>query len=296
MQNYIYSDLALECDKTQASLNEKSAEISESDLGIAKLLSLKIDTEELSQKYQRPKGTYVTLSSDKIWLMSESELEAIAEITGCEISNMISALVPSKKKQDIAALVVGLGNSDITPDAIGPLTVSHLTVTRHLTAIDPTLFSKTEKCTVSAFIPGVLAQTGIETLELIRGAVQNVSPDVVIAVDALAARSCERLASTVQISDVGINPGSGIGNMRKAITKKTLGVPVIAIGVPTVVDSATLVYDALRKAGINEISQELCDVLENGKNFFVSPKDCDLISNTVGVLLARSLDRAFSLN
>ena len=146
---------------------------------------------------------------------------------------------------------------------------------------------------LSAGAPGVLGQTGIETSELLRGAVQYVRPDVVIAVDALAARGCARLASTVQIADVGIEPGSGVGNHRTAVAHTTLGVPVISVGVPTVVNSATLVYDALQAAGIKNRDESLKKVLETGKSFFVSPKECDLICDRVSSLLADAIDIAF---
>jgi GPR endopeptidase len=158
----------------------------------------------------------------------------------------------------ITHLVVGLGNSEITPDAIGPFSVRKLNVTRHLRGIDEKLYDTIGRCEISALFPGVLGQTGIETVELIRGAAENAHPDVVLVIDALAARSCDRLAATVQLSDSGINPGSGIGNHRKAICRETVGVPVIALGVPTVVNSATLVYDALHKAGIDGVFAGHC--------------------------------------
>ena len=129
-----------------------------------------------------------------------------------------------------------------------------------------------------------------------RGAIGYVRPDVVLIIDALAARSCERLSSTVQISDAGISPGSGVGNHRAAITRETVGVPVIAVGVPTVVDSATLVYDALREAGIEEIREPLRKVLENGKSFFVSPKESDVITEQVSQVLADAIAMAFTGN
>jgi spore protease len=129
--------------------------------------------------------------------------------------------------------------------------------------------------------------------ELLRGAVECVRPDVVLVIDALAARSCERLSRTVQLSDVGIAPGSGVGNHRCAITHETLGVPVIALGVPTVVNSATLVYDALHEAGIEEADGALQRVLETGKSFFVSPKESDVITKEFSTLLADAVSRAF---
>ena len=133
-----------------------------------------------------------------------------------------------------------------------------------------------------------------DALELLRGVVDCVKPNLILAVDALAARSCARLASTVQISDAGISPGSGVGNHRAPLTKETLGAPVIAMGVPTVVNSATLVYDALRQAGIEEIGESLQSVLESGKSFFVSPKDSDVITEEVARLLADAIREAFT--
>ena len=176
----------------------------------------------------------------------------------------------------LSVLVAGLGNAGLTADAIGPLTVEGLHVTRHLMDADQALYRSLGCSALSAIAPGVLGQTGVETLELLRGAVRAVKPDVVILIDALAARSCDRMAATVQISDVGISPGSGVGNRRAPIDRETLGVPVISIGVPTVVQSATLVWDALQSAGIQEIDERLEHVLKSGVNFFVSPKESDV--------------------
>ena len=295
MKDLIYSDLALESATIEESRSETSREIKEFDFGFAKLSELVINDKLLSQKHQRPIGRYLTISTEQIWLMSEVAHNALSSLIGNELSKMICELVPDKQKRTLSVLVVGLGNSDITSDAIGPQTVSRLTVTSHIEKIDPHLFSKLEKCKVSAFVPGVLAQTGIETLDLIQGVVLNSTPDVVIVIDALAARSCQRLGRTIQISDTGISPGSGIGNNRKRINRDSLGVPVIAIGVPTVVDSATLVYDALENAGIDDVPKKLLDVLDNSRSFFVTPKECDIICDSVAILLSNALDIAFSL-
>ena len=151
------------------------------------------------------------------------------------------------------------------------------------------------RCQLSALAPGVLGQTGMEAADLIRGAVDAVHPDVVLAIDALAARSTERLASTFQLSDTGISPGSGIGNRRRAIDRASIGVPVISLGIPTVVDSATLIGDALRKAGIEDMDDRLRAVLENRRQFFVSPKESDLITAQTAILLTSAIEEAFSL-
>ena len=213
-----------------------------------------------------------------------------------EIRRFTRALSGKEINNDFCILVAGLGNLDITADSVGPLTAKKITVTRHLRNMAPQIYEDLGVCEISAFLPGVLGQTGIETLELIRGAVENSEPDIVIAVDALAARSCERLATTVQLSDSGINPGSGIGNLRKAISYETLGVPVISLGVPTVVDSSTLVYEALMKAGIDDVGEDLRSVLENGKSFFVTPKESDVISDGISTILAESITRAFTVS
>jgi spore protease len=136
----------------------------------------------------------------------------------------------------------------------------------------------------------------MEALDLIRGAVRAVRPNVVLAVDALAARSTSRLAATVQLSDTGISPGSGIGNRRRAINRESVGVPVISLGIPTVVDSATLVYDALQRAGIRDVDAPLREVLENQRHFFVSPKESDLITAQTAALLSEAIELAFSLD
>ena len=219
----------------------------------------------------------------------------ICDLIGRKIVDMAAETTGKKIDKKFCVLVAGLGNSDITADAIGPLTIKNLTVTRHLREMEPKIYSSLGFCEIAALSPGVLGQTGIETVELIRGAVQNCTPDIVIVIDALAARSCERLAATVQISDAGIRPGSGIGNMRMAINTETLGVPVISVGIPTVVNSSTLVYEALNRAGIKEYSQELQEVLENGRSFFVTPKESDIITKQLSLLLSDALSMAFTV-
>ncbi len=292
MNNRIHSDLALESSYALRKNITEAGEYSEAEKNGIKICRLDISSPALAKKYGRECGRYITAMCGKIWLFSEEELNNASEVLGNELRETIHNISNAKITEDFSVLVAGLGNAEITPDAIGPKVLSRLTVTRHITQISRDIFNKIGQCSVSAIAPGVLAQTGIETLELIKGAVDSTSPDVIIAVDALAARSCERLASTVQISDCGINPGSGIGNLRMAINEENLGVPVIAIGVPTVVDSATLVYDALERAGIEGVDSKLKDVLDNEKSFFVSPKESDVIVDSVSMMLARAIDLA----
>ena len=234
----------------------------------------------------RPVGTYLTLHTGKVWLMEKDEQRAAAEtIADCLVS-LIRKGCPAKGP----VLAVGLGNPCLAADAVGPFTVREITVTRHLKDAMPALFDALGGLSVAALSPGVIGQTGIETAELVLGAVRTVRPSLVIAVDALAARGTDRLVSTVQLSDTGISPGSGVGNHRAAIDRKILGVPVIAIGVPTVIDANTLVLDALEKAGASDAVPE--NLFSYGDNFFVSLKECDAAVSAVSSLLAEAIDLA----
>lgn len=240
---------------------------------------------------------YVTLSCGRLTTRAARELDELADVVCDELVSMTEALLGRSPHGGMRVLAVGLGNADMTADAIGPGTVRRLTATRHLRGYDGEMYRALGCCELSAVAPGVLGQTGIEALELVKGAVAHVKPHLVVAVDALAARSCDRLASTIQLSDGGIGPGSGVGNHRRALDRETLGCPVVALGVPTVVDSATLVYDALGQAGIHDdhMGDELKKVLENGRSFVVSPRDSDRITELTCVLLAKAIDRAFGV-
>lgn len=255
---------------------------------------VRITSEAAAGRLDKPMGSYVTVDCGRITSLVDADLSLLASLLSEELLSMTKHATGKRPDADFSVFVVGLGNAELTADAIGPQTVGQLTATRHLREYEEPLYRRLGCSALSALAPGVLGQTGIETLELIRGAVEHVRPDVVVVIDALAARSCERLASTVQLSDVGITPGSGVANHRSPITRKTVGVPVIAIGIPTVVNSATLVYDALRQAGIEKIDHALEQVLQSGKSFFVSPKESDVITHRVSMLLADAIGLAFT--
>ena len=186
----------------------------------------------------KPIGTYSTIRLDPLIQRKEDAFSRACTI----FSRHLRGLLPKTAKE---ILVAGIGNPSITPDAIGPLAVQHVMVTRHMTKAMPAYFSRFRP--VSAVSPGVLGTTGIETGEVLKGVVSRSHPDCVIAIDALAARSTDRLCTTIQLSDTGIVPGSGIGNARTAVDHATLGVPVIAVGVPTVVDAETFVWEHLEQ-------------------------------------------------
>lgn len=278
---YAHSDLALEC--------SGGADISAEKRCGCTVTRLLVSTRQSEAGYGRPRGHYVTLECGRIWEFDDERTECVSEVLADELVRMCRTMCGRAPDRDFGILVAGLGNGNITADAIGPETVRRIEVTRHLRSYLPDTYRTLGVCSVSALAPGVLGQTGIETVELIRGAAGNATPDLIIAIDALAARSVSRLATTIQLSDNGINPGSGIGNTRRAICRDTVGVPVLALGVPTVVSSATLVYDALHEAGVEHISHELRQVLEQGRGFFVSPKESDVIVKKVAVLLARAI-------
>ena len=212
--------------------------------------------------------------------------------------------------------MVGLGNRKVTPDALGPYVVDNLNITRHIVKeYGKYAMGEEQVRLVSAIVPGVMGQTGMETVEIVKGVVRETKPDMIIAVDALAARSSRRLNRTIQITDTGINPGSGVGNHRSGLTKETVGVPVIAIGIPTVVDAATIVNDsmenliaaletseALRGVGVvlqgynaaekYELVRELISPHLNG--LFVTPKDIDDTIKRISYTLSEALNLLFS--
>lgn len=290
MNEYIRTDLATEL-KTDNYGNIRGIKYNEritNDITSAELI---IENEESSKLLGKPIGRYITVSFDKLWLCEEDEINQVSAVIAEELKNLIANTVPNLTN----VLVAGLGNQYITADAIGPLCVKNIIVTRHIKEHDENLFNKMGHLDISSVTPGVVGQTGIETLELIRGAINNVHPSLLIVIDALASRSVDRLAVTVQLTDSGISPGSGIGNKRKAINKAELGIPVIAIGVPTVVDSSTLVYDTLARAGINDLSKELIEVLENGRSFFVSLKESDIAVAELAKVISQAINKTFSL-
>lgn len=242
-------------------------------------------------------GGSVTLDLGRITARGEEELIPLSELLAEELRRMAEAMTGMRAGSGMRVLAVGLGNGGMTPDAVGPHTLRRLSATRHLREYDEALFVSLGCCELAALSPGVLGQTGMESGELVKMAAELTRPHLIVAVDALAARSCERLASVIQLSDGGISPGAGIGNHRMPLTRETMGCPVMGVGVPTVVDSSTLVWDALEKAGMGEgdCPPALSEVLERGRSFIVTPRDCDEMVHMTCRLLARGLSLAFGV-
>lgn len=286
------TDLALEAADDLAARTKK---ISPPE-GIRRLESLqegyavtdiRITNDAGAQALGRPVGRYITVDLRPYF---DRQRTFFHRAVWC-IAQQLRALLPDAGPRS-QILVAGLGNRAMTPDAIGPAAVENLLVTRHMVRTLPRQFQGFTP--VSALCTGVLARTGLETLELIQGAAAHIRPTAVIAIDALAARSRDRLCATVQLSDTGLTPGSGVGNHRRAIDRAALGVPVIAVGVPTVVDGATLCADLLEEAGCPR--QVLCG---RGADLFVTPQDIDQrvteLGRMVGYGITLALQRGLTL-
>lgn len=211
----------------------------------------------------KPVGTYLTIDLTTFWQRKADFFERAVRVVG----QALKGLVPPEGP----VLVVGLGNRAMTPDAVGPLTLDSILVTRHLISAMPRQFSGFRP--VSVFRSGVLGTTGVESAEAVRGLAAEVKPALIIAVDALASRRVGRVCATVQLADTGIIPGSGVGNHRSALNRDTLGVPVFSIGIPTVVDAATLAADLLEEAGAERVDEEALRASQ--QNLMVTPRDID---------------------
>ena len=290
IQNYVRTDLAAESPVIENNLFTDGITVSENELDIASISTVEIINTNGEKAIGKPIGTYVTISFDKIWKLDDITQKRLSYIV-CENVKKLANI----KNEKLNILICGLGNRHITSDAVGPLVIKDITATSHLEKADVELFKLLNSHSVSAISPGVVGQTGIETINLIKGAVSSVKPNILIVVDALCSKSVDRLASTIQICDTGISPGSGIGNKRHAINKETVGIPVIAIGVPTMVSSSTLVYEALQKAEITNISDKLTEILENGKSFFVTLNENDVVISSLASLIASALNSALTL-
>lgn len=241
----------------------------------------------------KPKGKYVTVGFEKPWLLSESERRAVSAAVGGELRKMMEEKgVPISENEERPILVAGLGNRRMTADAVGPGCADKITVTGHLAKSDRRLFFALGQKSVCAIVPGVTGDTGIESAETVKAVASALHPAAVIAVDALAARSACRLARTVQICDTGISPGSGVGNDRPALNEEYLGVPVFALGVPTVVDCATMIGEVFEKAGIRALPESIEKTLEKEKNFYVSLKEIDVALEALTDILASAVDLA----
>ncbi|GHU41232.1 germination protease [Clostridia bacterium] len=314
-QFQVRTDLALE---TREKFEEDNVEIKgvriEEEVikeSAIKITNVLIETENGAKIMGKPKGKYITLEAANL---SEQDEDYHREVS-CQLAKIIKSLLPVKQ-DPISVLVVGLGNREVTPDALGPQVAEHLMITRHvIREFGKYAFGEEEVNRISSIVPGVMAQTGMESQEILHGVIKETKPDCVIVIDALAARSTKRLSRTIQITDTGINPGSGVGNHRHGISKESMGVPVIAIGIPTVVDAATIVNDTMsnlvsamsesdyfKKLGgsLNALDDaEKYDLIRellspNLNTMFVTPKDIDESIRRLSFTLSEGLNIALN--
>lgn len=266
---------------------------------------VKVKNEQGEQAIGKPQGNYITIDIKNLKIASQEEIQKASEM----VTKELKALIEKHAAKQDSILVVGLGNIYVTPDALGPKVINEIDITRHLLEYMPDVLDKDTR-EVSAVSPGVLGTTGIETLEILKGIVDNIHPKLVIVIDALASRSIERISSSIQLADTGIVPGAGVANARKELTVATLGVPVIAMGIPTVVDAATIAADSLtlliQKAQENAQSNDYLNKLQEEDkyamikevltpeeyNFIVTPKEIDSLIEKMKDVVARGINFA----
>lgn len=270
-----------------------------------KVTRVNVVNENGAKSIQKPIGTYTTIDVEKMRNITEEEISKISNIMSSELKKLINKHVG--KTDEI--LIVGLGNEYSTPDSLGPKVVREVDVTRHIFKYLPQFVEDGDR-EVSAIAPGVLGVTGIETQEILKGIVDNVKPKLIIAIDSLASKSIDRISSSVQLSDTGIIPGAGVGNKRRELSRDTLGVPVIGVGIPTVVELATLVSDGidifiktlqekaesndyLNKLKENDKYEEVKEALNVGEyNMIVTPKEIDDLIENMKNVVARGINYA----
>ena len=278
-----------------------------------RITRVKVETENGAKTMGKPVGVYLTIEAPNMAVPDEDYHREVS----IKLSGFIRELIQGREldTEDLSVLVVGLGNRKVTPDALGPYVADNLCVTRHIVKEYGKYAMGMEHARlVSAIVPGVMGQTGMETLEIVKGVVSETKPDLVIAIDALAARNT-RLNRTIQIADTGIHPGSGVGNHRNGLTKESVGVPVIGIGVPTVVDAATIANDTMENLinalessemlkGVGdvlrtynsaekyELVKELISPHLNG--MYVTPKDEDDLVKQISYTISEALNMLFT--
>lgn len=242
-----------------------------------------IESKNASKRLGKPGGTYITLEAPS---MHEEDEEYHREISK-ELADCICKLLP-RKDGELSVLVVGLGNRGVTADSLGPLVIDNLHITRHVLLEYGAAAYEGSTNMISGIVPGVMAKTGMESMEIVRGVADNTNPDVILVVDALAARSTKRLNRTIQITNTGIHPGSGVGNHRSTLNEESLGCPVIAIGIPTVVDAATIVNDAVGRQYEDIPLSNMTEL----SNMYVTGKDIDEVIKRLSFTISEGINMA----
>lgn len=301
MDMRIRTDLALEARESaqEASGELRGVSVEEYDLEHKDIHVTKvmIESQNGAALLGKPIGTYITLEAPAMTEPDEGYHREISE----EIGRQLWELLPDMTKER-SILVVGLGNRDVTADSLGPLVTDNLLITRQVVMeYGAAAYNKEKMHRISAVVPGVMAKTGMETAEILRGIAKQTKPDAMVVIDALAARSTKRLNRTIQITNTGIHPGSGVGNHRSAITKESMDIPVvIALGIPTVVDAKTIVSDAVGQWLAERREKELLGQKEDTEfqpelaNFYVTGKDIDETVKRLSYTISEGLNMAFA--
>ncbi len=262
----------------------------------AVITKVKIETKNAAKRMGKPIGTYITM---EVPGLAEDDIGFHEEISRLLAEQIKELLGGEEHLEEKSIMIVGLGNRAVTADALGPKVIDHLSVTRHILAAYGKEAYGQAVPSISAMEPGVMAKTGIETSEMVAGVVKKTRPDYLIVIDALAARSTKRLYTTIQISNTGISPGSGVGNHRNAINEEVMGIPVLAIGIPTVVDAATIVGDACEAwwhESLKEDSpfpEEVRKYFKDLKNMYVTTKEIDEIIECISYTISEALNHTF---
>ncbi len=289
----IYTDLAREAVELDPRLEGVTEEEEkDGEIGISRI---RVSTEQAAQRLKKREGNYITLEAPSLVMRPLELFERLSKRIAEELTRLLPNLA-----ENATVLIAGLGNRGITSDSLGPRVVEQLFVTRHITQLMPEAFDHPLR-SVCAIAPGVLGVTGVETVEIIKGIKEHVKPDIIIAIDSLAARRSVRIGTTVQIADTGISPGSGVGNMRAGIDSETLGVKVVAIGIPLVVYAATVAQDTIEliadETGLHNDEEKLKELAEKVISehmgpMIMTPKDIDCMVNDMSRIIADGINMA----
>lgn len=300
-QYEVRTDLALEASESLKTkegalmgISVKEEKVPKMDTVITKVM---IETKNAAKRMGKPIGTYITMEVPKLAESDTGFHEQISALLSEQLKILLDEMGFTTEK---SVMVVGLGNRAVTADSLGPKVIDHLCVTRHILSVYGKDAYTDSVPSISAMEPGVMAKTGIESSEMVAGVVQKTKPDYMLVIDALAARSTKRLYTTIQISNTGIAPGSGVGNHRNAINQETMGIPVLAIGIPTVVDAATIVGDAceawwhesLKEPG--PFPEEVKKYFRDLKNMYVTTKEIDEIIECVSYTVSEAINHVLT--
>ena len=291
---FFRTDLAVERREIFKRANKINSEIDgikieTKNLNDIKVTNVKIENEKGSEALKRKIGNYITIDLDTINKLSLEKEKEVIQV----FSNELKMIIDQHIDKSDEILIVGLGNLNATPDSFGAKVVENIEITRHIKMFLPNAIDKTVR-SVSAIVPGVLGTTGIETIEIVKGITNNIKPKLIIAIDSLCSKNIDRIGKSIQISDTGIVPGGGVGNRQEELSEETLGIPVVGVGIPTVLDAATIVIDTLNNCDIQINEDELVNKMKLNKfNFIVTPKEIDSLIEKITTIVSEGINMSF---